>query len=288
MLVYLVCGYNTKQIHLWQVGDNMNILFTQNKLQCVLQQAIVSGTLHIATKDGEAMFFHDSINFASFAGSDAGSTPYQFVFYDATGKSAQAFAGAVGGGEAYTDIIGGTDPTLLNGNMEAGNPPSTWAKTGTMTLSAEAERTGGGGAQSLGIIKSVEYSVTYQNVITQGSLYKYQMYAKTANASSYAGAGLENVSTEYTASTSWTLLGPYYRTGGTSAKLVLFPQDATGTYKAFYDDVVLQKLTDVPATGLHLMSAKNGTTRNMKSVESGFNPNTITRVNIYRAYQENL
>jgi hypothetical protein len=43
-------------------------------------------------------------------------------------------------------------------------------------------------------------------------------------------------------------------------------------------------LTEVPATGLHLMSAKNGTTRNMASVTSGFNPNAITLVKIWRAY----
>jgi hypothetical protein len=45
----------------------------------------------------------------------------------------------------------------------------------------------------------------------------------------------------------------------------------------------LKQVTDVPATGLHLLSSKNGSTRNMFSVESGFNPNTVTRVNIYRA-----
>ncbi|MFA7202791.1 MAG: hypothetical protein WC188_03670, partial [Candidatus Caldatribacteriota bacterium] len=39
--------------------------------------------------------------------------------------------------------------------------------------------------------------------------------------------------------------------------------------------------TDVPATGLHLMSTKNGTTRNMASVETGFDPNTIVGVKIY-------
>jgi hypothetical protein len=45
-------------------------------------------------------------------------------------------------------------------------------------------------------------------------------------------------------------------------------------------DNSLKKLTDIPATGLHLMSAQDGTTRNMASVETGFDPNTIVHVEI--------
>jgi hypothetical protein len=47
------------------------------------------------------------------------------------------------------------------------------------------------------------------------------------------------------------------------------------------DNVSVKKLTDVPVTGLHLMSTKNGTTRNMANVETGFNPNAIVGVKIY-------
>ena len=43
----------------------------------------------------------------------------------------------------------------------------------------------------------------------------------------------------------------------------------------------IKPYTDILATGLHLMSTKNGTTRNMASVESGFNPNTVVSVRIY-------
>lgn len=52
---------------------------------------ITSGELHIATINGGAMFFHDSIDFSAYAGNDAGLTPYRFVFIDSAGKIATAY-----------------------------------------------------------------------------------------------------------------------------------------------------------------------------------------------------
>jgi hypothetical protein len=175
-------------------GYTYRILSSTAYSKLIATQSPVSGTLHIATVDGGAMFFHDSIDFSSYAGNDTDSTPYLFVFYDSTGKSAQAYAGAVGGGKALGAEI----------------------NTGTLTLNT--------------------------------------LYEITATEVNHFGTGLE--------------VGEFFTSAGTETC------DANNKVKAF---------TDIAATGLHLLSTKNGSTRNMKSVESGFNPLTITKVNIYRA-----
>jgi hypothetical protein len=60
--------------------------------------------------------------------------------------------------------------------------------------------------------------------------------------------------------------------------LHLYNSSSAGNYSLVWSS---KKLTDVPATGLHLMSAKDGTTRNMATNETGFDPNDIVKVEIY-------
>jgi hypothetical protein len=175
-------------------GYTYRILSSSAYGKLIATQAPVSGTLHIATVDGGAMFFADGLDFSSYAGNDTDTTKYLFVFYDSTGKSAQAYAGAVGGGKTLGAEI----------------------NTGTLTLNT--------------------------------------LYEITATEVNHFGTGLE--------------VGEFFTSAGTETC------DANNKVKAF---------TDIVATGLHLLSTKNGSTRNMKSVESGFNANAITRVNIYRA-----
>ena len=142
-------------------------------------ETITSGTLHIATVNGGAMFFHDTINFSSYAGNDSGNTLYIGVFYDSLGNSTRAFLGAVGGGEALGgEIITGT--------------------------------------------------------LTEKTLYKI-----TATETDHFGTGLA--------------IGSYFTSAGT---------ETCDTYNK------VQAVTDVLSTGLHLISTKNGNTRNMTYEET--------------------
>jgi hypothetical protein len=161
--------------------------------ELIYSTATVSGTLHIATKDGEAMFFHDSIDFSAYAGTDSGSTKYKAVFYGGTGI-ALGYIGAVGAGKS---------------------------------LDAE---------------------------IATGTLVSGRLYEITATESNHFGTGL--------------IVGSAFTSAGTETC------DANNKVKAFLD---------VAATGLHLMSAKDGTTRNLNRLDAGFGKNTVTSVKIYRA-----
>ena len=228
---------------------------------------ISSGDLHIATRDGEAMFFHDSIDFSAYAGTDAGSTPYRLVFTDSAGKVATAYGGAAGGGEALTEVL----PQPL------------------FDSAAQYDKVDAGVSVSGGVA-SFDTSIGTPQVLGKDSLVSIDsLYKRTLEILTCTSAG--------------RIVGPY---GGNA------PSDgnrrAVGVYSAianwclpstenvyFYASDFLdspfigtiggvtscQKYTDIPATGLHLMSTKNGTTRNMASVETGFNPNAIVGVKIY-------
>jgi hypothetical protein len=238
------------------------------------------GDLHIATKDGEAMFFHDSIDFSTYAGTDGGSTPYRLVFTDSAGKNAVAYGGAAGGGEALGVEL------VTNGDCE---DITGWNHYGSTSLSLVAdERPGGSGSQSIEVerIDSGD-SFVYQNFSSEygNSLIKLSGWLKNISSTKilfFAGAwpsvpspkAIEVTSTDWTDAVGFFTLCPYRYLS------ILANLNNIGD-KARFDDISAKKLTDVPASGLHLMSAKNGTTRNMTSVETGFNPNAISGVKIY-------
>lgn len=222
------------------------------------EQTPVSGTLHIATKDGEAMFFHDSIDFSTYAGTDAGSTPYRLVFTDAAGKKAEAYGGAVGGGEALsaelitTWINGITDP------ME------------TLTVNAN-------GKDLDAVINSTANGFANTNSLAPvGRLLKINRTITSGTGISFfwTPGGVKNFGSN-------NLVDVYHTANHASGEghHSIYTSGACN----FSQTTSSKAITDIPATGLHLMSTMNGTTRNMASVETGFNPNTVTSVKIYHA-----
>jgi hypothetical protein len=46
----------------------------------------------------------------------------------------------------------------------------------------------------------------------------------------------------------------------------------------------MQQVTEVSAVGTHLHSSPYSTDRKMARVESGFNPNLVTKFRVYRNY----
>ena len=72
----------------------------------------------------------------------------------------------------------------------------------------------------------------------------------------------------------------FYSTMGISSEKFYLYMPGAGN-SADFTGLSVKPLTDVPATGLHLMNAKDGTTRNMTSVDSGFDPNKIVKVEIW-------
>ena len=233
---------------------------------------IVSGALHIATKNGEAMFFHDSIDFSAYTGTDGGSTPFKFVLTDAAGRVASAYGGAVGGGES------------LSSELITGWTNGAAAAYDTLTVNAN-------GRDLDAVIQTTADTIprAYTNEFMElGRIYTV-VVSYTLNSGEYpTGIFTKRLSSEGLSS---TIVAPYADStyfwtarvnpdnGRTDAGLYFY--HASNYLTNASAGFSCKSYIDVPATGLHLMSAKNGTTRNMASVESGFNPNTIVGVKIY-------
>lgn len=228
--------------------------------QWLAEFVIDLGDIHIAIKDSEAMFFHDSIDFSDYAGTDAGSTPYIAEFEDSAGKKAKAYLGAVGGGEALgSELIVNGDFSSSTG-WSAGNSATVSGEVGNLPINASFLR------------QSATVSV--------GSIHQCKIDINTISAGDTVNIYFANLA---------YAKGTFSSTG--SKSLYLTPYQAGAAYysvmklgstgAAVVDNMSYKKLTDVPATGLHLMSTKNGTTRNMASVETGFNPNAIIGVTIW-------
>lgn len=220
---------------------------------------ITSGDLHIATKDGEAMFFHDSIDFSAYAGNDAGLTPYRFVFIDSAGKIAIAYGGSAGGGESFEEKI-------VNGTFDI---DSNWSKgTGWSIFGGEAVCDGSQTSTS-SLIQIGVFNVN------SGVLYRVSFDINTV-ASGVISFGSGNLYTE-----NKNTVGTHTVIGCVNTGAGNYNFTASSDFVGSIDNAKALAYTDVPATGLHLMSSKNGTTRNMASVEAGFNANAIVGVKIY-------
>ena len=265
------------------------IILPSKKFVNVATHTVTSGTLHIATKDGEAMFFHDSTDFSAYAGGN-----YLFRLTSA-GKTAQAYVGTVGGGEALGDELI-TNPELAvdttdwaNSTGDSISRVDSSSDPGTDSVTAGAndkwcvKLVNGGG---------VECQAYYDKSIYEiGRLYRASMLSYSP--SSNLRVGYDRMRIDYVAGSCYSAKSGIDDTWNThslnvtatSARLIMSLRGESNLQvgDTFYGDKFsLRSLTDVPATGLHLVSALGGATRNMTSVESGFNVNTITTVQIYR------
>lgn len=211
-----------------------------------------SGTLHIATKDGESMLFDDSDDYSPYAGTDGGATGYYVVIKDYVGKYASGYSGAIGGGETLgAELISPID--LTNGWVTSN---ATISDANTFVTTA-----------AFGLVAKPSF-------FTVGKLYKASMTTTddggvTRMLSLSYVIGQDDFTDEYVTAPS---------------DQIRFNNSVTGI-TVDIDSVTIKELTDVPATGIHLMSASDGTTRNLESIESGFASNGVTQVEIFPSGQ---
>ncbi len=241
-------------------------------------ETVTASELHIATKDGEAMFFHDTLDFSAYA------NDFYFEFIDSDDKVATAYAGSAGGGadgDPSSPKLGGE--LIDNGNMEDGDPPTGWTSVNDTISSAADERTGGEGTKSLEFERKVSADrARYSKTFSEGRLYKYSVWLKNLGPANRVQLELEQLGVmveevERQTDNTWGLFE--------STINMWFPADTirlflSGTGIARVDDLSFQLYEDVPTTGLRLRNLSN--VRNMQSVESGFNPNTVTKIRIWR------
>jgi len=204
-------------------------------------------------------FFWSSIDLSSLAGTDLGYTPNRVVVVDGAGKIATGYLAGVGAGETLGDEL------VTNGNFASAEPPGTaWIKEAVWTVSGGVGVCAGSGS----IFQVISWSV--------GGLYKVtlDLISRAAGSEALTLNGVividyQSIPANYTG----------YQTAfaGSDNYILVYGNVFTGTI----DNAILKRVTDPPAIGLHVVSSLNGTTRAWESVESGFNPNTITSWSIH-------
>lgn len=169
-----------------------------------------------------------------------------------TGESPPAFSsllsGATWSGKAATALAVDGYEMVTNGDMEDGDPPSSWEGSGTASSVAD-ERTGGAGTQSINIAVSGYATVAqYQEIAhVLGGTYTINGYARKIDATSAWLCARETsppysflVQDECTASVWQELGGTYVATQASiRAYLRVYDADISGE-SARFDDVSIQ------------------------------------------------
>ena len=206
-------------------------------------------------------FFWSSINLEAHAGMDTGYTPNYIELLDNTGKKATGYIGAVGAGETLGSEL------IINGDMsvpESWDLQSGWAVSGGVGVATNVEN-----KQAI-----YQTSSSTQNFLLKGS---FDLVTRTSGNFflSYGSGGDGSF-------TPRTVPGSYVEYANSAGYFIYNGITANNTAGGTIDNISFKRVTDPPATAVHIVSSLNGTTRNWASIESGFDPNNIASWKIYR------
>lgn len=221
----------------------MGLILTQNVTKC-----------RLATKAGEAMFFDEIVDFSAYAGGTK-----LIAFKDSGGKYAYAYGYTQGAGEALNG-------NLITGWVNSSNYPVDTLNTAGVDIVNYVKITGTQGRISTTAIAS-----------QSGRLYKFYIPRVGTLGTGY---GISMSSTSPIVSGEITAVGGNYITAISTATRY-FSMFNNGPADWAASETWFKEVTNVPSTGLLLVSAYGGATRNMLSTETGFLPNSITTVYVY-------
>lgn len=220
-------------------------------------------------------FYWSNEDLSAYAGSDVGSTPYSILLTDATGKTALGYIGAVGAGET----LSGTE-LVHNGNMEA---DTTWGlDINTPTTNERSATQAHAGTYSRHVVTDAGYEGIEEDttwpIMTAGYLYKVNIWIYPVTGDDFLWNNGWEWTTQFSISSfgSWQLKTYYYGvlTNGEWRRIRFMSENAVSEW--YVDDISVQRVTDPSSTGVHIVSALNGTTRAWASIDTGFDQNTIT------------
>jgi len=185
-----------------------------------------------------------------------------FEAFDSAGRMLRGVLKAVGSGETYLDLIGGTDPALMNGDFSLGDDGK-WAKGPGWSIA------GGVG------VKAVDASDSniYQELLTTNCLYK-ASYTSVATAGQFS-MRFGTVTTEARNSGTWT----YYRTSNGTTAGVRGYDITVGTV----DLVTFKQVLTPSASGATIVSAKGGAVYNFNYKNASFTYNAASYLCIVKA-----
>jgi len=226
--------------------------------------------------DGLA-FLWSSLDLSPYAGA-LGRTPHKAILLDAAGKLATGYLAGVGAGETLGSEL------ITNGGF---NTDTTgW----TPTNATLASIVGGQSGNCLEITTPAPgFGRAFQDiVVVVGALHEGSGYHKSGTSGaethqiSEANSGF--VLASGVSSAVWQLLSGYYNAATLPFRFEN-RKDAGIAGTMLFDTDSVKRVTDPPSTACHIVSSLNGTTRNWASIESGFNPNTITTWSIENTIQ---
>ena len=196
-------------------------------------------------------------------------TPYYIEIFDAAGKKATGYIGAVGAGETLGSEL------VINGGMETGNPPTGWSILNIPEIFEQSNVQKHSGSYSAHIIDSIpSYGGFYRADLGLSNLKLYRILLWYYLVD---GIGICQNQVDWNIDLitpgSWIYAEKLINPG--NSFLIFSNVFNTVACEFYIDDASVKQITDPPATGVHIVSSLNGTTRNWASIESGFDPNMI-------------
>jgi hypothetical protein len=214
------------------------------------------------------------------------TTPFYIEVLDAAGKEASGYLGTVGAGLTLGPEL------IINGGMEAGDPPTGWDAVATPETFERSGVQKKSGSYSLHLVDSVPSYGQGRQYFPGGArvagavytfLFSHHTITGPLNAIFSDGNGVALGDVSYADLAAWFDRTTFYAMtvddGGIG--FVTFYHAAGGALEFYLDDVSVKRVTEPPATAVHIVSAVNGMTRNWASIEAGFDPSNITSWKIY-------
>lgn len=224
-------------------------------------------TVHgLSLADGSAFIKVSGVDLSPYAGVAGSSTPYKIILKDSTGKQAIGYIAEADTTETLASSI------LTDGGLEL---CTGWSQT-RGTLSADAVSPHGGTYSGRFTRNATSTDGYFYRSIspTVGKLYKVTCWLKrgdSTNVRAYIGPVGSYSTIGITTATSWTMFSIYWT--ALASSIVLFSTVGSNGQYSNIDDVLVEEVTHVGTTGVHIVSTLNGSTRNWASIESGFNYN---------------
>lgn len=242
------------------------------------------GTVTMATVASGALFNDTGQDFSSYAGA-SGNTPYMIVVTDTSGYKAWGYIGEEGTGETLGVEI------IVNGTMEAGDPPTGWTKiyADTVLDGVADERTGGSGTQSLSAKKSASGTLCFKQssvTVIPGTLYYVDSWLKNISGITV----VLNYSTSFatvikqlgiTSVITWAQKTNYF-TAVSATDLIWGNISGALGNEGRWDDISVKPVTALPAnTGVKIYSTRNGSTQSWANVATL--PNSVANYEVIRS-----
>ncbi len=234
---------------------------------------VTPSELHIATRDLEAMFWHENIDFSQYAGAE-GDTTYLMEFEDGDGKVVSGYAVEAGSGIEF-EKEGEVDKEYVVSFPVGLSSFDTW-QTSNRDITSAINLSGAAVASSeviegdIGSLYKAACSFTL-NSGGWGSRYLVIRETITGNGINFIVYN-ENQSAEIEAYGS-------LRIGDGTCSFQFWTSQAMD-FSSLNNS--LKKLTNIPTTGLHLVNSLNGTTKGVFGDTADFNPNDVVKLRVFK------